>query len=113
MTRRDDQLSIRQMLDHAVEALELTNGRTRGDLDNDRVFALALTRLLEIIGEAAGRVSAPAQNKHPGIAWSSIVGLRNRLIHGYDEVDFDILWKIFKDDLPPLVAELRLILGDD
>jgi uncharacterized protein with HEPN domain len=77
MTRHDDLTSIRQMRDHAAEANQLAHGRTRPDLDEDRVFALALTRLLEILGEAAGRISIGTRDKHSGIAWSSIVGLRN------------------------------------
>jgi uncharacterized protein with HEPN domain len=85
----------------------------RGDLDNDRVFALALTRLLEILGEAASRVSEATRINLSGIAWSSIVGLRNRLIHGYDEVDYDILWKIVDHDLPPLIAVLKAFLGEE
>jgi len=112
MTRHDDQLSLRQMLDHAVEASQLAHGRTRSDLDSDRVFALALTRLLEILGEAAARVSTQTRDRHAGIAWSAIVGLRNRLIHGYDQVDNDVLWNIVDGDLPPLIAELESILED-
>jgi uncharacterized protein with HEPN domain len=113
MTRHNDQLSMRQMLDHAVEALQLAQGRTRSDLDKDRVFALAQTRLLEILGEAAGRISAATQSKHPGIPWSGITGLRNRLIHGYDQVDFDVLWTIIDSDLPPLISKLELILEEN
>jgi uncharacterized protein with HEPN domain len=109
MTRHDDFLSVRQMRDHAAEAINLADGRTRHDLESDRVFELALTRLLEILGEAAGRVSITTRNKCPGIAWSSIVGLRNRLIDGYDQVDFDILWEIVSRDLPPLLVELELL----
>ena len=111
MTRHDDLVSIRQMCDHAAEAIQLAHGRTRHDLDADRLFALALTRLLEILGEAAGRVSITTRNRIPGVAWSSIVGLRNHLIHGYDQVDFDILWKIVDHDLAPLVVELDAILN--
>jgi uncharacterized protein with HEPN domain len=75
------------------------------------VFHLAMTRLLEIVGEAAGRVSQATRDQQPQIAWPQIVGLRNRLIHGYDQVDCDILWLIVRDDLPPLVDELRKSLG--
>jgi uncharacterized protein with HEPN domain len=113
MTRRDDQLSMRQMLDHAVEAMQFAKGRSRGDLDKDRVFALAMTRLLEILGEAASRVSEPTRNAQPVIPWSGIIGLRNRLIHGYDQVDFDVLWTIVDSDLPPLVSKLELILDEN
>ncbi len=79
MTRRDE-VSLRQMLAHSREAMQLADGRSRSDLDSDRLFNLALTRLLEIVGEAAGRVSQATRDCHPQIAWSQIVGLRNRLI---------------------------------
>lgn len=110
MTRHDDRLSLRQMLDHAAEARQLATGRARAELDQDRVFALALTRLLEILGEAAGRVSAQTRDEHSNVPWSAIVGLRNRLIHGYDQVDYDVLWNIIERDLPPLIAALESIL---
>ena len=109
MTPRDE-VSMRQMLDHAAEASQLAVGRSRNDLDTDRLFSLAMTRLLEIIGEAAGRVSLGTSEQHPQIMWPQIVGLRNRLIHGYDQVDFDILWMIVQNDLPVLIAELRRVL---
>jgi uncharacterized protein with HEPN domain len=107
-----DEVSLRQMLDHSLEALQLAAGRSRSDLDSDRLFNLAMTRLLEIIGEATGRVSQSVQDSQPQIAWSQIVGLRNRLIHGYDEVDFDILWRIVENDLPALVVDLQTILSN-
>jgi uncharacterized protein with HEPN domain len=110
MTPRD-KISLRHMLDHADEACQFAVGRSRADLDTDRLFSLAMTRLLEIVGEAAGRVSQPTRDKHPQIAWSQIMGLRNRLIHGYDEVDCDILWSIVDRDLHPLIADLKNILS--
>ena len=61
MSRRDPAISLRQMRDHAQEVIELVRGRSRSDLDSDRLLALALVRLLEIIGEAAGRVPADEQ----------------------------------------------------
>lgn len=113
MTRLpDDSTRLRHMLDHAVEAVEMAAGRSRGDLDVDRMLSLAMVRLLEIVGEAAARVSEKTRLAHPVIPWSAIVGLRNRLIHGYDDVDLDILWTIIEDDLPPLVAGLRAALGE-
>jgi uncharacterized protein with HEPN domain len=99
------------MLDHAKEAVAMARGRTRSELDTDRQLNLSLVRLLEIVGEAAGRVPAEERARHPNIPWPEIVGLRNRLIHGYDSVDFDILWRIVSDDLPPLIAALEQALG--
>ena len=111
MTRHNPIVRLRHMLDHAREALEMARGRTRADLDTDRQLNLSLVRLLEIIGEAAARVPQAERDSFPGIPWADIVGLRNRLIHGYDVVDFDLLWEIVQDDLPPLVAELERVLG--
>lgn len=112
MTRHDDQTRLRHMLDHAVEATEMVRGHTRLDLDTDRKLNLALVRLLEIVGEAAARVSVEARERIPGIPWDDIVGMRNRIVHGYDAVDFDILWDVVDLHLPPLVAELRRVLGE-
>jgi uncharacterized protein with HEPN domain len=113
MPRHDADLRLRHMLDAAREAAQLAQGKTRPDLDADRPLNLSLVRLLEVVGEAASRVSADERAKCPGIPWTQIVALRNRLIHGYDNVDFDILWQIVTQDLPALIAELekRLISG--
>ena len=110
MTRHDDTIRLRHMLDYAVETVEMARGKQRQDLETDRLLYLALTRLVEIIGEAAARISPKGQERWPNIPWRGVVGLRNRLIHGYDAVDLNILWAIVQDDLPPLIAELRRIL---
>lgn len=99
--------SLRHMLDHAREAVSMVRGKRRADLDTDRKLNLALVRLLEIIGEAAGRISKEDRDRYSNIPWAEIVGLRNRLIHGYDQVDFDILWQIVTTDLPPLIKNLE------
>jgi uncharacterized protein with HEPN domain len=111
MSRHDDAVRLRHMLEHAREAATLVRGKKRQDLDNERVLSLALVRLLEIIGEAAGRVTKELQAQNPGVAWPQIMGLRNRLIHGYDSVDMDILWQILTADLPRLIVQLETILA--
>lgn len=85
----------------------MARNRKRTDLESDRQFNLALVRLLEIVGEAANRVPEEERIRVAEIPWPQIVSLRNRLIHGYDEVDFDILWQIVTRDLPPLVETLE------
>ncbi|MGH7842109.1 MAG: HepT-like ribonuclease domain-containing protein [Candidatus Binataceae bacterium] len=84
MSRHEGLVRFRHMLDHAREAVSMVSGKTRRVLDTDRKLNLALVRLLEIVGEAAGRTSADERSKYSAIPWSQIVGLRNRLIHGYD-----------------------------
>ena len=110
MTQHKDKIRMRHMRDHAREIIDLTDGKIREDIDNDRTLELALTRLVEIVGEAAAHVSRETQEKHPEIAWPEIVGLRNRLIHGYDAVDLDILWYIIQIDVPNLESSLNRIL---
>jgi uncharacterized protein with HEPN domain len=111
MTRHDDRVTLRHMLDYAQIARRLIAGRTRQDLDADEMFHLALTRAVEVIGEAAARVSDATREAHPNIPWSQITGTRNRLIHSYDRVNFDILWRIVSEELGPLIAQLESILS--
>jgi len=99
------------MLDYAREAVALIQGKSRAELGDDRVLTLALTRLLEIVGEAAGRVSRDTQAEHPQVPWAEMVGLRNRVIHGYDAVDLDILWEVVHTDLPKLIPDLQRIVS--
>lgn len=113
MSRHDPRISLLQMRDHAREAVALCRGRSRADLDQHRLLNLAVTRLLEIVGEAAARVPDQERAKHPQIAWSKIVGLRNRLTHAYDAVNLNIVWGILTEDLPDLLAELDKVLEEE
>ncbi len=111
MTRRDDTIRLRHMLDHAREAVAMSRGRERGELDQDRQLMLSLLKLVEIIGEAASRVTADVRETHRTIPWDQIVGTRNRLVHGYDKVDLAVLWRIVREDLPMLIEQLEAILA--
>jgi len=110
MTQHDDTVALRHMLDYAHTARRLADNRTRADLDADEMLQLALTRAVEVIGEAARRVSEERRIMHPQIPWREITGTRDRLIHGYDVVNLDILWRIVHEELPPLIAELEQIV---
>jgi uncharacterized protein with HEPN domain len=112
MPNRDDRITLRQMLDHAREALNLVQGVKREDLNKQRVTSLALVQLCQIVGEAAARVTSETQIRYPEIPWKKIIGLRNRLIHGYDVIDYDIFWRILTADLPALVPALEKIILD-
>jgi uncharacterized protein with HEPN domain len=98
------------MLEHAREARLLLADNSKVELEENRLLQLALTRLLEVVGEAANRVPYEDRARHPGIPWAQIIGMRNRLIHGYDVVDFDVLWQTVVEDLPPLIKDLDSIL---
>lgn len=112
MSKRDDRVSLADMLVHAREAVDLLGEANREGLESDRIMQLALTRLMEIVGEAANRVSEATRQRHPQIPWRRIIGTRNRLAHGYDVVDLDILWDIIQYDLPPLIDQLGAIVGE-
>ena len=82
--QREDEVRLRHMLDHAREAVAMVAGKQRSDLQCERMLELALVRLIEIVGEAAAKVSAEGQERYPLIPWREVVGMRNRLVHGYD-----------------------------
>ena len=107
MSRRDPVVRMCHMRDHSREALELATGKTQHDLASNRLLMLALTRLVEVIGEAAAQIPAECRSRHPEISWSDIVGMRKRLIHGYDVIDADVLWRTVQEDLPGLVDGLE------
>jgi uncharacterized protein with HEPN domain len=98
------------MLDAAGQALDFARDETRATLNKDRKLEFALVKAIEIVGEAASKVSTECCESLPQIPWSNIIGMRNRLIHAYFDINLDILWKTITEDLPPLVAELEKIL---
>jgi uncharacterized protein with HEPN domain len=111
MSRRNPDVALRQMLDHAREAMILSKGKSALDIVDDRMLSLAIVRLMEIVGEAANRIPLEERSMHPEIPWTQIASLRNRLINAYDAIDYDILWQILNHDLPELVFSLERILG--
>jgi len=112
MSQRDPLIPFRHMLDHAREAVGMMSGKTRADLESGRMLSLAIVRLLEIVGEAAGRIPKVEQDKHPEVRWLVIVGMRNRIVHGYDAINLDTVWSVVKEDLPRLILQLEAIVGN-
>ena len=104
-----DTARLRHILDAAREAMAFVKGRSRSDLDADHMLSLALVRLLEVIGEAARGISREFREAHPELAWSKMAGMRDRLIHGYFDVNLDVVWKTVADDLPLLLVQLEKI----
>jgi uncharacterized protein with HEPN domain len=110
--RPDDAIRLRHMLDASREAVAFCAARTRGEFERDRQLLLAVVKDLEIVGEAATKVSAETVAQFGRIPWQDIVGMRHRLIHGYFDVDVEIVWNTVQADLPPLVALLENALQD-
>ncbi|MCK4717631.1 MAG: DUF86 domain-containing protein [Thermoplasmata archaeon] len=101
------------MLDATREILDFSAGKNRHDLDADRKLNLSLVHLLEIIGEAAAGVSVEFRKNNPRVPWNAVVGMRNRLIHGYYDIDLDIVWKTVEEDIPPLLTDLEKVFVDE
>lgn len=107
----DDVIRLRHMLDAAREAQTFVVGKKRTDLDRSRMLVHSLVRCIEIVGEAATKVSPQAKSEVPSIPWQDIVSMRNRLIHAYFEINLDTVWDTVVDDLPPLISVLEKIPG--
>ncbi len=108
--RRDDLIRVRHMLESAGEAILFVRSRTRKDLDNNRMLTLSIVKSVELIGEAASRISKESRELYPEIPWNDIVAMRNRLIHVYFDIDLDRVWDTVSDDLPPLISALEKIV---
>ena len=95
------------MLDAARTVEQLSSGLDFAQYSNDRKTQLAVERSLEIIGEAAGRVSDLFRNTHPEIPWRQIIGQRNVLIHEYGEIKQERIWKTVRENVPQLIKKLE------
>ncbi len=110
MTQHDDHIRVRHMLEYAYKAIKFNVDRSRDDLDANEMLALSTIHCIEVIGEAANTISDNLKDRYPEMPWSLASGTRNRLVHGYDNINLDIIWTIVKQDLPTLVTQLELIL---
>ena len=108
---KNDRLYLGNMLDASREAQELLAGMTRAQFDQDRKSLLALLHLVQIIGEAARRVSATTQQANVSIPWKQIIGMRHRIVHDYVNINKNVLWGALTVDIPPLIAELEQIIA--
>jgi uncharacterized protein with HEPN domain len=107
---KPDIVRLQHMLDAANDALSFVADKSRTELDKNRSLALALVKSIEIVGEAASRVSSELKLGSPDIPWDDIVAMRNRLIHGYFEMNLDMVWQTVTEELPPLIKQLEKLL---
>ena len=105
-----DLIRVRHMLAAAKEAIEFTAGKSREDLEKDRMLSLAIIKSIEIIGEAASKVTETFKTENISIPWNDIINMRNRLIHAYFDVNLDIVLQTIKTDLPELIKALEEII---
>jgi len=113
MARTDDSIYLGHMLDMTRRAVRAIESKTRAQYDEDDILRLGLTHLVQVIGEAARKVSDEFRNQHPEIPWRKIVGMRHRIVHDYMRVDEDILWQVVTNDLRALLPQLEAILPEE
>jgi uncharacterized protein with HEPN domain len=111
--RSEDLVRLR----HIADALDLVRGfvegRRREDLDRDQMLVFALVHALQIVGEAASKVTAETRGRHPEIPWPVVIGMRHRLVHAYFDINLDILWTTAIEAAPALLAQVKRVLGPD
>ena len=96
----------------AVERIEEQATRGRAAFADDELVQTAVVRWVEIIGEATRGLTDELRRAHPQVPWRQMVAMRNVLIHGYFDIDVDLVWSVAQNDLPKLGAQIRAIVGE-
>jgi uncharacterized protein with HEPN domain len=107
---RTDAASLLDIIVAGESIARYLGGKTRADFDADEMFRAAVERKIEIIGEAACRISETFRAQHPMIPWRKVIGTRHVLAHDYDEVNTDIVWKIATEYVPELLSLIKPLL---
>ena len=107
----EDLIRLQHMLDYAREARVFATGHKQTDLHHDRALMHILIRLVEVIGEAASKVSRETRDQLPQFEWQDIIGMRNKLIHVYHNINLYVLWDTVDKDLPELIEKLEKVSG--
>ncbi len=107
MSTLDNKARLLHILNAASKAVKLVENKSFKELEDDEVLTLALVKLIEIVGEASSRLSKEFQAEHPEIPWSGIIGMRNRLVHAYFDINLKVVWQTTEEDLPALIEQLK------
>lgn len=105
----EDQIRLKHMIEACEAALRFASGRPQSDLDADQMLLFAVVRAVEIVGEAASKVTEATRVELSEIPWKSIIGMRNRLVHAYFEIDTDIVWVAITVEIPLLLSRLKTL----
>lgn len=107
---RSERWTLEQMLDTAQRIRALVRPHTHESFAVDDVTHLALLHLIQRLGEAASRLPADFRSAHDEFPWAEMIGMRNHIVHGYDDLDAEIVWRVATDDIEPVVAALERVL---
>jgi uncharacterized protein with HEPN domain len=108
---KSDFVRLKHMLEAAYACIRFCSGKVQIDFETDQMLSFAVIRALEVFGEAASRVSNEFQKAHPHIPWRAIIGMRNRLIHAYFDIDYDVVWEAISHEIPQIIPELERLIS--
>ena len=106
----EDRIRLKHIVDACIEAEQFITHKTRASLNHELILVRALMQTISIVGEAAARISKETQASFPYIPWREIIGMRNRIVHVYFNINLDILWQTASIDLPLLHTWIQEIL---
>ncbi len=109
--RDEDRVRLLHMIEAAESVVQFVSGRERSDLDQDKMLLFAVIRAIEVIGEAASRITEETRAAHGTIPWKAIIGMRNRLIHAYFDINTRTVWETATVEIPAILPQLRAISG--
>lgn len=109
----DDRIRLLHITDALSRALNFVKTRYRDDLDSDPMLGFALMYALQVVGEAASKLSQEIRGQHPEIEWADIIGMRHRLVHAYVDIDPQVVWQTVTEDAPKLLTQIQAILDMD
>jgi uncharacterized protein with HEPN domain len=108
----DDKTRLEHILESANEAISFLGTMTEDQLANNRMVLNAIVRSVEIIGEAASQLSEQYRTNHTNVPWAKIIGMRNRLIHGYFDIDYELVFSTVQIDIPILIDQVQQLILD-
>ena len=112
MSRHDPKVTLRQAADHARRAQELCQANSLAEILSDWQKRAAFERVMEVIGEAVKRLPPELTRRYPAVDWRAIAGMRDRVSHGYDAIDYDLLWQAAERLVPGLLVTIEQMLKD-
>ena len=110
--RSEDIIRLKHIIEEAMVACKYTEGISFEEFVEDGKTVRAVIRSIEVIGEAASKISGELRKEHHDVPWNKITGMRNRLIHVYFDIDYDVIWQTVQGDLPSLINQIQAILKD-
>lgn len=113
MPRNADLIRLRHMLDAASEAAEDVRGKSWEDFQHNRLLQRGVIYAITVIGEAGTRISEAYQKRHPEVPWREVIGMRNRLIHAYFDINVALVWKTVQEIIPPFILMLEGLIQEE